>query len=64
MALEIVDQPRVVLAVVLLGQQDLVLGAVPAPSPVFVRPDEAEGEIERAVLEQLFDRALEYAPVR
>ena len=46
----------------LLLHQDLLLGAVPAPRPVLVRPADAEREIERPVSQQLVERTLEQAP--
>ena len=51
----------VVVGSVILRDQHFAFGAVPAPGPVFVRPHQAERDVDGAVGEEAFERAFQQA---
>src|SRR4029078_1810565 len=60
----IVNQSRGVFVAVLLGDEDLVVPAIPAARPVFVCAADGEWDIELTAREQRRERTLEQAPAR
>ena len=61
---ETIDQRRVILRPVILGNQHVLVAAIPAPGPVLVRPHQAEREIHAGIGEHRLDRLLQQpAPV-
>ena len=62
MAGEVGRAPLVVSRVVVLGDQHLVLGAVPAPRPVLVGPHQAEADVDVGRSEEHLQRLLQQPP--
>jgi len=59
-----VNQSRGVFVAVLLGDEDIVVPAIPAARPVFVCPADAEWEIGLTAREHRRERTFEQAPAR
>ena len=58
-AREAADQRQLVLGPVVLGDEDVLVGAVPAPGPVLVGPHQAERQLEPVVGEQRLQRPVQ-----
>src|SRR5690606_23785700 len=52
---------RMIFARVLLGDQNLVFGAIPAARPVLVGPAQREGQVERTIRQECVERTLQQA---
>ena len=46
--LDVTDEREIILRGMILGDQDLLLQAIPTPRPVLIGPGDAEGEIRTA----------------
>src|SRR5260370_6246957 len=56
---QVADKAHVIGAMRILGNQDLVVGAVPTPRPILVRPAQAVREVRLARSAYLLDGAFE-----